>query len=157
MEIEAEQFSSQTISQSQSKSDSESEWSSSYREKENISSSPPEGEDTEGENTEGEDTEVESDSISDIIDGPKAVVFLSCLMQLFSVCPSPGCGSAIDPANRRIIQHGAAIVVNYTCNNSHEGTWCSSPTVGTGNSKVWALNSLLATFCLTCGLHISQV
>ena len=147
MEIEAEEFSSQTISQSQTKSDSESEWSSSYREKGNISSSPPEG----------EDTEDESDSISDIIDGPKAVVFLSCLMQLFSVCPSPGCGSAIDPANRRIIQHGAAIVVNYTCNNSHQGTWSSSPTVGTGNSKVWALNSLLATFCLTCGLHISQV
>ena len=152
MEIEAEQFSSQTISQSQSKSDSESEWSSSYKEKENISSSPPEGEDTEG-----EDTEVELDSISDIIDGPKAIVFLSCLMQLFSVCPSPGCGSAIDPANRRIIQHGAAIVVHYTCNNSHKDTWSSSPTVGTGNSKVWALNSLLATFCLTCGLHISQV
>ena len=149
MEIEAEQFSPQKISQSQSQSDSESEWSSSYRVKDKPSS-PPDSEDT-------EDDPDHSDPISDIIDGPKAVVFLSCLMQLFSVCPSPGCGSAIDPANRRIIQHGAAIVVNYTCNNSHKGTWSSSPTVGTGNSKVWALNSLLATFCLTCGLHISQV
>ena len=147
MEIEAEQFSSQKISQSQNLSDSESEWSSSYRVEDNISSSSPDS----------QDTEDNTDPISDIIDGPKAVVFLSCLMQLFSVCPSPGCGGAIDPENRRVVQHGAAIVVHYTCNNSHDGTWSSSPTVGTGNSKVWALNSLLASFCLTCGLHISQV
>ena len=78
-------------------------------------------------------------------------------MELFSLCPVHGCGAAIDPANRNIIEHGAAIVVHYTCNSHHKGEWSSSPTVGSGNSKVWVINSILATYCLTCGLHISQV
>ena len=99
----------------------------------------------------------QDDPLSTLIEAPKAVVFLSCLMQLFCLCPIPGCGAAIDPANRSTVQHGAGLVVHYTCNNNHRGEWSSSPTVGSGNSKVWAINSILASFCLTCGLHISQV
>ena len=88
---------------------------------------------------------------------PKAIVFLSCLLQLFSMCQVPGCGSAIDPANIDVQEQGAVIVVKYTCNKHHTGDWCSSPFVGKGKSKVGVLNVVLATFILTCGLHISQV
>ena len=82
---------------------------------------------------------------------------MSSLLQLFSVCHTPGCSSSVDPSNREIKEHGAAIVVKYTCNNHHSGEWSSSPTVGLGKSKVWTLNVLLATYSLVCGLHISQV
>ena len=99
----------------------------------------------------------QDDPLSSHIEAPKAVVFLSCLMQLVCLCPTPGSGAAIDPANRITVQHGAGLVVHFTCNNHHKGEWSSSPTVGSGNSKVWAINSILASFCLTCGLHISQV
>ena len=40
---------------------------------------------------------------------PKAIVFLSCLLQLFSMCQVPGCGSAIDPANTDVQERGAVI------------------------------------------------
>ena len=84
-------------------------------------------------------------------------MFLSCLFQLFAVCPEPGCGGAIDPTNRDVREEGAVITIKYTCNNHHSGVWHSSPAVGQGKSNVWVLNALLATLSLTCGLHISQV
>ena len=101
--------------------------------------------------------DVPCDPISAHVEAPKAIVFLSSLMSLFSVCQVVGCNGLIDPANRSVTQHGAAIVVQYTCNNHHSGRWCSSPTVGQGNSKVYVINSVLASYSLTCGLHISQV
>ena len=101
--------------------------------------------------------DVPCDPISAHVEAPKAIVFLSSLMSLFSVCHVAGCSGLIDPANRSVTQHGAAIVVQYTCNNHHSGKWCSSPTVGQGNSKVYVINSVLASYSLTCGLHISQV
>ena len=73
------------------------------------------------------------------------------------MCQVPGCGSAIDPANMDVQEHGAVIVVKYTCNKHHSGDWCSSPYVGKGKAKVGVLNVVLATFSLACGLHISQV
>ena len=82
---------------------------------------------------------------------------MSCLLQLFAMCQVAGCGNAVDPDNIVVTEHGAVIVVQYTCNGSHTRKWCSSPTVGQGKSKVWVLNTVLATYSLTCGLHISQV
>ena len=97
------------------------------------------------------------DPVSKLMDAPKAIVFMSCLMQLFSMCQVSECGSAIDPENIKVVQHGAVVVVRYTCNKHHTGEWCSSPALGEGKNKVWVLNALLATYSLTCGLHISQV
>ena len=97
------------------------------------------------------------DLLSSYLDASKAIVFMSCLLQLLSVCPLPGCGSAIDPENREVKEHGAVIVIHYTCNSHHSGHWCSSPSVGEGKKKVWVLNTVLASYSLTCGLHISQV
>ena len=88
---------------------------------------------------------------------PKAIVFLSCLLQLFTRCQVPGCSSTVDPANIDVQEHGAVIVVKYVCNEHHTGEWSSSPFIGEGRSKVGVLNIILATFSLTCGLHISQV
>ena len=97
------------------------------------------------------------DPVSKHLDAPKAIVFMSCLLQLFSMCQVSGCASAIDPENIDVLQHGAVVVIRYTCNMHHSGEWCSSPALGEGKKKVWVLNALLATFSLTCGLHISQV
>ena len=97
------------------------------------------------------------DLLSSYLDASKAIVFMSCLLQLLSVCPLAGCGSAIDPDNREVKEHGAVIVIHYTCNSHHSGQWCSSPSVGEGKKKVWVLNTVLASYSLTCGLHISQV
>ena len=82
---------------------------------------------------------------------------MSCLLQLFSLCQVVECGAAIDPENIDVKQHGAAVVVRYTCNKHHAREWCSSPVMGKGKGKIWVINALLATYSLTCGLHISQV
>ena len=97
------------------------------------------------------------DPIDAHLEGHKAIVFLSCLLQLIGICQVVGCGSLVDPENKKVTQHGAVIIITYTCNNHHMGEWCSSPTVGKEKSKVWVLNTVLASYCLTCGLHISQV
>ena len=104
-----------------------------------------------------EDEGATRDPIDEHLEGQKAIVFVSCLLQLIGICQVVGCGSMVDPENKRVTQHGAVIIIRYTCNNHHSGEWCSSPTVGKEKSKVWVLNTVLASYCLTCGLHISQV
>ena len=99
----------------------------------------------------------DKDPLAEHLKADKAIVFLSCLLQLFTVCQQYGCGAAIDPANRKYHQEGAVIVIKYTCNASHTHTWSSSPAVGEGKKKVWVMNAILAIYSLTCGLHISQV
>ena len=91
------------------------------------------------------------------LQAPKAIVFISSLLQLFSTCQVYGCQSAVDPANIEVRDIGAVIVIKYTCNENHSGEWCSSPFIGEGKNRVGVLNVLLATYSLTCGLHISQV
>ena len=104
-----------------------------------------------------QDEEELKDPLSAQLEDQKAIVFLSTLLQLFTVCHLSGCSSAVDPSNIEVIQHGAAIVVKYTCNQHHTQKWCSSPTIGEGRRTVYVINALLASYCLTCGLHISQV
>ena len=101
--------------------------------------------------------DITDDPLSAHLKADKVIVFLSCLMNLFAICQHSGCGSAIDPTNRGVVEHGAVMVVHYTCNSNHCGQWSSSPAVGQGKGRVWVLNTVLAAYSLTCGLHISQV
>ena len=103
------------------------------------------------------DIENNFDEISSFLDEPKVIVCLSQLSALFMICPLPECCSAIDPENRKIVQKGSVIKIKYICNSHHRGEWCNSPYFGPKKSKVWALNTVLATYSLTNGLHISQV
>ena len=91
------------------------------------------------------------------LEAPKAIVFISCLLSLFRVCSVPSCHSAIDAENVHVHDVGAVVTVKWSCNANHCGEWHSSPYVGTGRSKVGVLNIMLATYSLTCGLHITQV
>ena len=99
----------------------------------------------------------QGDEMRGHLEAPKAVVFLSNLLALFTICRTPGCHNLIDPSNVNVVEVGAAITVKYTCNASHSGEWHSSPYVGVGRSKVGVINILLSTYSLTCGLNITQV
>ena len=99
----------------------------------------------------------QNDALTHHIEAPKAVVFISCLLQLFTTCQVQECHSAIDQSNIRIQEVGAAIVVKYECNNNHSGEWSSSPFIGEGKAKSSVLNVLIANFILTCGLSVSKV
>ena len=57
----------------------------------------------------------------------------------------------------KVVRNGAMISVRSVCNNHHEQTWDSCPTLGTGASAVAVINLLLAVNLLTTGLHIKQV
>ena len=87
---------------------------------------------------------------------PKVIVYMTSLLSLFAVCRSPGCNSAVFPENIRVSYYGAMAEIKATCNADHTTFWQSSPTLGTGRKKVGVLNVLLAVYCLTTGLHISQ-
>ena len=84
-------------------------------------------------------------------------MFLPSLLQLFSVCRVPSCGNAVDPANITIKNNGAMVSVRCLCNSNHQTDWDSGPVLGTGTSAVAVINILLATYCLTTGLHLEQV
>ena len=99
----------------------------------------------------------QDEKLSEFIEAPKALVFISCLRQLFTKCGEDNCNSAIDPDNVHIRRIGAVAVVNYECNSGHCGEWSSSPYIGQKKEKVGVMNLLLASSILTCGLQISQV
>jgi hypothetical protein len=85
------------------------------------------------------------------------IVFFSSLMSLLSICREPNCGSLVERDNMKVVRNGAMVSVRSVCNNHHEHTWNSSPTLGTGASAVAVINILLAVNALTTGLHIKQV
>ena len=90
------------------------------------------------------------------IESSKAIVFITCLLQLFKKCPDEACNSIIDPSNIEITNVGAVTFVKYECNEGHCGKWASSPFIGKSKERVGIINLLLSSFILTCGLHISQ-
>ena len=91
------------------------------------------------------------------IDAKKAIIFLPSLLQLFSVCRVPSCGSAVDQDNINIKTSGAMVSVRCLCNSGHQTDWDSGPMLGTGTSAVAVINILLSTYCLITGLHLQQV
>ena len=93
----------------------------------------------------------------DPIEAKKAIVFLSTLLQLFSICRIANCGSYVEPQNIKVTSIGAMIRVKASCNNNHDTEWESSPCVGTGTKRIPVINVLIASFCLLTGLHIKQV
>ena len=91
------------------------------------------------------------------IDAKKAIIFLPSLLQLFSVCRVPGCGSAVDQDDINIKTNGAMVSVACLCNSGHKTDWDSGPMLGTGTRAVAVINILLATYCLITGLHLQQI
>ena len=87
----------------------------------------------------------------------RIIVETDLLLELFSVCKHPGCGSAIDRDNIQVKTTGAAVGINATCNNSHENTWSSSSKVGEGKKQSNLINIEMAAYTLFSGLNISQV
>ena len=84
------------------------------------------------------------------------IVFLSSLLSLFVTCRLPDCNSPVDPDNIKVTYKGAMVEVRATCNEHHTTHWQSSPTLGVGRSQVSVMNLLLASFCLTTGIHLRQ-
>ena len=85
------------------------------------------------------------------------IVYLPLLLSLFDICKHPSCGAACDPANKTWSYSGAMITVKVTCNNSHQFTWSSSPSIGRGKSKMAAINVLIGTFAFICGVNFKKV
>ena len=92
-----------------------------------------------------------------MIEDQKAVVYLPLLLDLFTVCKQANCGSAIDPGDRTIVYSGAMVTVKGTCNRNHPFSWSSSPMVGSGKSKVPAINILMGTYAYTNGENVKKV
>ena len=92
-----------------------------------------------------------------LIEDPKIVVYLPLLLDLFKVCKEPSFGSYIDPANRTVTYSGAMITIKGICNNNHQFSWSSSPTIGSGKSKVGAVNILIGTYAYTNGENVKKV
>ena len=90
------------------------------------------------------------------VEAPKLIVFLSSLLPLFAVCRLPECQSVVDQDNIKVTYKGARAEIRATCNENHTTFWQSSPTLGSGKSQVGVINLLLASFCLTTGLHVRQ-
>ena len=72
---------------------------------------------------------------TDPISAWKLIVWISCLMQLFTVCREPGCGALVDKNNIKTRMKGAFLSVDATCNSGHSSkvtlkilqinnTWC---------------------------------
>ena len=68
----------------------------------------------------------DKDPLKAHIEARKAIVFIDSLLLLFTVCREPGCSSAIDPSNVKVVETGATVSVKYTCNGHHMGTWHGS-------------------------------
>jgi len=91
------------------------------------------------------------------IDDPKVICSLSLLLSLFDTCRQPNCGSACDRSNTTWTFSGAMITITTTCNSNHTTKWSSSPTVGTGKSKVATINALLGTYSYLSGLNVKKM
>ena len=91
------------------------------------------------------------------VDAKKAIVFLPSLLQLFAICNVANCGSYVDSENIVVKPNGLMLKVECFCNNNHKTTWESGPMLGSGKTAVAAINAIVATYTLTCGLHIQQV
>ena len=91
------------------------------------------------------------------IEDSKSIVYIPLLLALFEVCNIPTCGAAVDPENISWSCSGAMITVKATCNSNHSFTWSSSPMMGSGKSKVAAINVLIGTYAYICGVNIKKV
>ena len=98
-----------------------------------------------------------SNSERDPIEAKKVIVYLTSLLQIFSICRTVNCGSCVEQHNIKVIPNGAMIKVKTLCNDHHEMEWESSPSVGFGKKRVPVINVLIAAYCLLTGLHIKQV
>ena len=87
----------------------------------------------------------------------RVIVEKDLLLNLFTVCNHPGCGSFIDRDDVQVITKGAAVSIRTICANFHEYKWDSSSKVGESNKQMFLINILLAAYVVLCGLDISQV
>ena len=87
----------------------------------------------------------------------RVIVEKDLLLNLFTVCNHPGCGTLIDRDDIQVITKGAAVSIRAICSNSHENKWDSSSKVGESKKQMFLINILLAAYVVLCGLDISQV
>ena len=91
-------------------------------------------------------------------DKSKVIVYMRLLISLFQVCRMAGCGSLVDRDDIKIVTDGAMITVTCVCVKNHRTQWKSSPVLHQESTHpVGEINIVLATYILTCGLHIKQV
>lgn len=79
------------------------------------------------------------------------------LESLFDVCNIGGCGSAVDPENKKVCFSGAMVTISVVCNNGHSYKWDSSTKLGSGKKQVAAINVLLGSYNYLCGVNIKKV
>ena len=91
-------------------------------------------------------------------DKSKVIVYMRLLISFFQVCRMAGCGSLVDRDDIKIVTDGAMITVTCVCVKNHRTQWKSSPVLHQGSTHpIGEINIILATYILTCGLHIKQV
>ena len=88
----------------------------------------------------------------------KVIAYVNLLLDLFQVCRVAGCGALVDRKDIKYVQDGAMITVTCTCLKNHDTKWRSSPVFHLGQPRpTGEINTVLATYILTCGMHVKQV
>ena len=91
-------------------------------------------------------------------DKSKVIAYMSLLLDLFQVCRVAGCGALVDKKDIKYVQDGAMVTVSCTCLKNHDTKWRSSPVFHLGEPHpTGEINTVLATYILTCGMHVKQV
>ena len=116
---------------------------------------PPSEEDFSSDSDTSLDEEPECEK--DPLQAWKVIVWVFCLMELFSVCRTPGCGQIVDENYIKKTFKGGALNVTATCNAGHTYKWCSSPVSGVGKYAIPLINTLIAAYTFTTGMHIDQI
>ena len=70
-------------------------------------------------------------------------------MKIFQV---PGCGDYVLESNKDFSVDGGCMNGKWKCNSGHSGMWSSSETVGSGRSKMAAINLQIIVFTLLTGI-----
>ena len=88
----------------------------------------------------------------------KVIAYVNLLLDLFQVCRVAGCGALVERKDIKYVQDGAMITVTCTCMKNHDTKWRSSPVFHLGETRpTGEINTVLATYILTCGMHVKQV
>ena len=91
-------------------------------------------------------------------DTTKVIVYLRLLLGLLQVCRVPGCGGIVEKEDIKVVTEGAMITVTCVCLHNHQTKWRSSPVYHQGSSHPMSeINAVIATYILTCGMHVKQV
>jgi hypothetical protein len=64
----------------------------------------------------------------------------------------------VEKEDIKVVPEGATITVTCSCLNNHQIQWRSSPVYNQGSSHPMSkINAVIATYILTCGMHVKQV